>query len=198
MWNSIHEWINSKEPRQRSIPASNTEYLQRLTKNLNTNSNVHVGYVAMHFETINTIVSHNAIAAVVSSIMTIDQSSSHARMFPKMFLRISERLTKSCMTASISMRFNRSWWMWQTATELSLSCVIVLRSHVLRRLKLLNERSASAEDAGHTRSRRMSATTEGNRSRTSFFNSRACVTAWVNDVRLTHLSMPMKHGQLRF
>ena len=79
----------------KNLPASNTEYLQRLTKNLNTNSNVHVGYVAMPFETINTIVSLNAIAAVVSSIITIDQSSSHARMFPKMFVRISERLTKS-------------------------------------------------------------------------------------------------------
>ena len=66
-----------------------------MDKNLKTKNNVSD---AMHFETTNTRVGHNAIAAVESSI---DQSSSHARMFPKMFLRFSERLTKSHTTASM-------------------------------------------------------------------------------------------------
>ena len=136
----------------------------------------------------------SAIADVGLVCRSDHQSSSHARIFPKMFLRISERLTKSRMIASMSMRSKRSWWIWRTATEFSLSWVIVLRSHVYRRFKLLNERSTSAKDAGHNRSRRISAITEEKKSRTSFFSAGAGISIWVYDVRLSFACL--KHGQL--
>ena len=68
--------------------------------------------------------------------------------------RVSLREMNSSINASTSTKSRISWWTWQTAKEFRRFCVIVLRSHVFKLRSALKLRSASADEAGETRSKR--------------------------------------------
>ena len=65
-------------------------------------------------------------------------------------------------------------------TIYSLVCVMVLRSHVLTRLSVLNDLSASTELAGETSSKRKRASTSRNRSLTAGFHSLEYLSVFLN------------------
>jgi len=69
--------------------------------------------------------------------------------FPNSPLRMSDRLANSSASFLRSRLSRISWCTWQTATALSLGCVIVLRNQVLSRRRALNDLSDVHELAGH-------------------------------------------------
>ena len=86
-------------------------------------------------------------------------STTVSSQFPNMDTRLSFFEMNSLISASTSTKSRSFWWTWQTARELRRTWVIVLRSQVFNQRRALKLRSASAEEAGETRSKRTSFST---------------------------------------